>query len=300
MLPSVVLTYLALASLGEAFLFLPFVRGVLLSGRFVKLLRTLPDTLIDSLENDENAAGEFVCNILDGRIDQAFFDVAGELSEEVVAEFSAVTEIIGSIPTLAPAVLSAVEEGGEQAVSIIGELVNNPAAAITVIVDGVKSVVENAWDVIWSFSDDGDDGDDDAATTATGSAAQSSASTALMLESACANRVVQTSPQATTTAVETQGPTASSAVVGPTFTTVPLWTVPAPASSYTVVSSAANPPLVYSTPPTPVVGPPGNDTAGSFPPGFPDQSGEGTKEQSRALWVWGGSLACAFGGMILL
>lgn len=62
------------------------------------------------------------------------------VESEVLGDFEALTSFVESLPTLVPEILSDIMEGGEEAVSIVEELVTNPGAALTVIESGVVSV----------------------------------------------------------------------------------------------------------------------------------------------------------------
>lgn len=132
-------------------LFRNIVKSLLSQARFSRLVKEVPDALIGTLKENEQAAGELVCDILvDNSFPEFVTDVAKDLSEEAVEDLQALSNFVINIPKLAPAILANIEEGAEDVVSVIGQLVTDPEAAITVIVGGVESVVESAWDDITS------------------------------------------------------------------------------------------------------------------------------------------------------
>jgi len=59
---------------------------------------------------------------------------------EVTDDVEDVISFVMALPAIVPEVLSDIEKGGEEAVSIIEEMITNPGGAITVIDGGVKSV----------------------------------------------------------------------------------------------------------------------------------------------------------------
>ncbi|KAJ4298007.1 hypothetical protein N0V90_005906 [Kalmusia sp. IMI 367209] len=136
----------------DAAFFANIVRSLLSQGRFSRFVKEAPQTLLDTLQDDEQAAGELVCDILiDNSFPEFVSDVVDDLSEEAVDDLQALGDFVINLPKLAPAILSEIEEGAEDVVSIIGQLVTDPEAAITVIVGGVESVVESAWDDLTSI-----------------------------------------------------------------------------------------------------------------------------------------------------
>ena len=120
-------------------------RSLLRLNRFADFVKEVPRNLINDLENDEQQAGEAICDILAGKFPALLQDVASSLSSEAESELNSLVDFIGELPRLAPEILGDLEQDADDVVSVIGELVTNPGAAITVIVGGVESVVEDIW-----------------------------------------------------------------------------------------------------------------------------------------------------------
>ncbi|KAF4624536.1 hypothetical protein G7Y89_g13635 [Cudoniella acicularis] len=110
-------------------------------------VRGIPKDLLDTLENNEQQAGQFVCAVLDGDVPGAFENLATELAtdvwEEIQTGFEDVTSFIESLPTLAPAILDNIISDGEDAISVIEELFTNPGGALTVIEGDVMTVISD-------------------------------------------------------------------------------------------------------------------------------------------------------------
>jgi hypothetical protein len=75
-----------------------------------------------------------------GEIPQALESLGEDIVDEFANEFDALTSFVMALPTLVPEVLNAIESGGEEAVSIVEELITNPGGVVTVVESGVKSV----------------------------------------------------------------------------------------------------------------------------------------------------------------
>ena len=120
-------------------------RSLLRLNRFADFVKEVPQNLINDLENNEQQAGEAVCDILAGNFPAFLQDVASSLSSEAESELNSLVGFVGELPKLAPEILGDLEQDAEDVVSVVGELVTNPGAAITVIVGGVESVVEDIW-----------------------------------------------------------------------------------------------------------------------------------------------------------
>jgi hypothetical protein len=106
-------------------------------------IKGLPHDLLDELENNEQQAGQFICDILDGDVPAVIENLASDVWSEIEGDWSVVTDFIVSLPTLAPEVLEEIVQDGEGVVSVIGEIFTNPGAAITVIESGVEEVVSD-------------------------------------------------------------------------------------------------------------------------------------------------------------
>lgn len=110
------------------------------SGRYTHLFSSLTQSTTNELENDETEAAVFVCEIIKGDIPDAIEGLGQDVIDEITDDFEALTSFVKALPTIVPDVLSDIEKGGEEAVSIIEDLVTDPGAAITIIENGVKSV----------------------------------------------------------------------------------------------------------------------------------------------------------------
>jgi len=120
-------------------------RSLLRQKTFANFVREAPQDLINDLENNEQQAGEAVCDILAGNSPAFVQDIASSLSSEAESELTSLVDFVGELPKLAPEILGDLEQDADDVVSVIGELVTNPGAAITVIIGGVESVVEDIW-----------------------------------------------------------------------------------------------------------------------------------------------------------
>jgi hypothetical protein len=113
------------------------------SPRLRAFITGLPTGIVDSLENDEQEAGQFVCQILQGNMPGIIEDLGDDVWDEIESSWSAVTDFIQSLPTLAPEVLEDIIQDDEDVVSVVGDIFTNPEAAVTVIVSGVEAVVSD-------------------------------------------------------------------------------------------------------------------------------------------------------------
>ena len=120
-------------------------RSLLRQKNFANFVKEAPQDLISDLENNEQQAGEAVCDILAGKFPAFVQDVASSLSSEAKSELSSLVDFVGELPKLAPEIIGDLEQDADDVISVIGELVTNPGAAITVIIGGVESVVEDIW-----------------------------------------------------------------------------------------------------------------------------------------------------------
>ncbi|MCJ1390108.1 hypothetical protein MMC18_002966 [Xylographa bjoerkii] len=224
MLFNLVISHLVLASLVYGSFFSDILKGLFQANRYSNLITSIPENIIEDLESDEVDAGLFVCQILNGDFPQAFEQLGSEIVGEAESDFASLTNFILSIPTLAPEILNDLEQDGEDVVSVIGELFTNPGAAVTVIISGVESVVNDVWgdietvggEVLCFF-------DLDCPSAAVTTAANSAA---MLLSNSCQGMLAN-APAVTTTAY-----------AAPTTT---------PASPITTLSAA--PPTTITTPP---------------------------------------------------
>ncbi|OCL11941.1 hypothetical protein AOQ84DRAFT_386467 [Glonium stellatum] len=144
-LRTTLLFLISASSLATASLFSDIFRSIIRTNRFSNLVQEIPQDIIDNLENDEQLAGEAICDMLGGNIPAFLGDVVNDLSSEAESEFNSLLGFVEGLPKLAPAILGDIEQDAEDVVSVIGELVTNPGAAVTVIVDGIESVVDDIW-----------------------------------------------------------------------------------------------------------------------------------------------------------
>ena len=206
-------------------------RSLLRQKKFANFVKEAPQNIINDLENNEQQAGEAVCDMLAGNLPGFLEDVVSSLSSEAESEFNSLVDFVGELPSLAPEILGDLEQDAEDVVSVIGELVTNPGAAVTVIVDGVESVVEDIWGEVETVGGEiitaiecffGD------CTTA----AVSTPAEILALQSSCLSisAAATTAPVLTTT--YPAEPTTTIAAAAPTtYTAAPTTTVVAAATS---------------------------------------------------------------------
>lgn len=112
-----------------------------------KLVESLPRDLLQELETNEQQAGQFVCEVLQGNVPGAFENLAKDLAtdvwDEIQAGFSDVTSFIEALPTIAPEILDDILSDGEDVVSVIEEVFTNPQGALTLIEGDVKTVISD-------------------------------------------------------------------------------------------------------------------------------------------------------------
>jgi hypothetical protein len=106
---------------------------------YIDLFQTLGQVTDDLLNNDDEAA-VFVCEILQGDIPGVLEELGTEAVDAVLGEFQSMTSFIVSLPSIAPEILNDIVQGGEEAVSIVDELVTNPGGALTVIENGIETI----------------------------------------------------------------------------------------------------------------------------------------------------------------
>ncbi|KAG0645115.1 hypothetical protein D0Z07_9119 [Hyphodiscus hymeniophilus] len=113
------------------------------SPRLTSFVNGLPTGVVDALENDEDEAGQFICQVMQGNVPGIIEDLTDDVWDEIKDDWTAVTDFVESIPTLAPAILEDIIHDGEDVVSIVGDIFTNPGAAVTAIVNGVESVISD-------------------------------------------------------------------------------------------------------------------------------------------------------------
>jgi hypothetical protein len=82
---------------------------------------------------------------MQGSFPSAFAEISTVIVGEASSDFAGFTSFIKAIPTLAPAILSDIEQGGEDVSSIFGELAMNPEAALTLFVNDTETVISEVW-----------------------------------------------------------------------------------------------------------------------------------------------------------
>ena len=280
------------------------IKGLVNSGRSGDFFKNINSDVLSGLEDDEQKAGGFVCNILSGDVPDALVGIGEDVVSEASEDFAVVTSFIvcspsthyddlrmadsvvqGGLPTLVPEVFSAIEQDGEDAISVVEELFTNPGAALTVIVNGAESVIDDIGSDIGVAAGDiatffeclfGCPAPMNLTTTAPASLSGVGGTLQSMCASVKKNQVAMTTTQSI-------GQLSPTAVPGPT------------ASSNVQSTSQAQ---VQSTPSTLASSP--ASSAGSASTPAASQTGHGEREQSQALWIWAGSLACTFAVMVLL
>ncbi|KAI1396007.1 hypothetical protein F4819DRAFT_154427 [Hypoxylon fuscum] len=115
-------------------------KGIKNANRFNNVFDAIGNVTTDELLSDEQGAAVFLCEMLHGDIPDVIEELPTAVIDEVEDDFNALTSFVGSLPSLVPAVFSEIVQGGEVVVSIVEEIVTAPAAALTVIEDGVVSV----------------------------------------------------------------------------------------------------------------------------------------------------------------
>ena len=73
----------------------------------------------------------------------AITNLPEETRDELEGDYSSLTNFVVSLPTIVPAVLNEIEQGGSVVVSIVTELIQNPSGELTVLVDDVETVPDN-------------------------------------------------------------------------------------------------------------------------------------------------------------
>ncbi|MCJ1414673.1 Mucin-5B [Xylographa parallela] len=237
MLFNLVISHLALASLVCGSFFSDILKGIFQANRYSNLITSIPENVIEDLESDEADAGLFVCQILNGDFPQAFEQIGSEIVGDVESDFASLTSFILSIPTLAPEILEDLVQDGEDVVSVIGELFTNPEAAVTVIIGGVESVVNDVWGDIETVGGDilcffGLDCPSAAATTVVNTAA-------MMLSSTCQG-ILASAPAMTTTAYAAATTTPASPLTTPSAAQPTTITTPPSAATTGDGAAACN------------------------------------------------------------
>jgi hypothetical protein len=140
-------SYISISSISETILtsYSDIIKGLTGSDSptISSFIKGLPHDLLDELENNEQQAGQFVCQILDGNIPGVIENLGEDIWREIEDDWSAVTSFIAALPSLAPEVLEDIVHDGEDVVSVIGEIFTDPEAALTVIENGVEVVVSD-------------------------------------------------------------------------------------------------------------------------------------------------------------
>lgn len=103
----------------------------------------LGQNTVSGIQDDETEAAEFFCDIYNGNLPEAFDDIGDEL----LGDLEDLTSFVEGLTTLAPEIFSDIIQGGEDVVSVVGELLTDPGDAITVIVGGIETAVEDIWGV---------------------------------------------------------------------------------------------------------------------------------------------------------
>jgi hypothetical protein len=96
------------------------------------VIKQLPQDYVKQIQTSENEAGQFVCQILiNHNIPGAIEDLGEDVWKEIKDDWSAVTDFVESLPTLAPQILQGIVQDAEDVVSVVEEIITNPAAALT-------------------------------------------------------------------------------------------------------------------------------------------------------------------------
>jgi len=96
------------------------------------VIKGLPRDYVQQIQTSENEAGQFVCQILiNHNVPGAIEDLGEDVWKEIKDDWSAVTDFVESLPTLAPQVLQEIVQDAGDVVSVVEEIITNPAAALT-------------------------------------------------------------------------------------------------------------------------------------------------------------------------
>jgi hypothetical protein len=113
-----------------------------------RFVEAVPQAFLDQLENNEQQAGQFICEILDGNVPGAFENLALDLATDVLDEiqegFDDITSFVKSLPTLAPEILEKIISDGE-------ELFTDPGGVVTLVEGDVKTVISDIESVATSL-----------------------------------------------------------------------------------------------------------------------------------------------------
>jgi hypothetical protein len=120
-----------------------------------RFVGAVPRAFLDELEHDEQQAGQFICEILNGNVPGAFENLAEDLATDVLDDikdgFDDITSFVKSLPTLAPEILENIISDGEDVVSVIEELFTDPGGVVTLIEGAVKTVISDIESVATSL-----------------------------------------------------------------------------------------------------------------------------------------------------
>jgi hypothetical protein len=120
-----------------------------------RFVGAVPRAFLDELEHDEQQAGQFICEILNGNVPGAFENLAEDLATDVLDDikdgFDDITSFVKSLPTLAPEILENIISDGEDVVSVIEELFTDPGGVVTLIEGDVKTVISDIESVATSL-----------------------------------------------------------------------------------------------------------------------------------------------------
>ncbi|MCJ1357679.1 MAG: hypothetical protein MMC33_007675 [Icmadophila ericetorum] len=277
MLFNVILLCLVIASVVHCGLFTDILNGIIKSGRYAHLISDIPQNILNDLENDAVDAGIFVCQILDGDFPEALDGIASDIEGEIEEDFDALTSFVQSIPSLAPVILNDIVDGVDDVVSVVEELITNPAAILTDL-EHIGETIACVFHI---------DCSNPTTTTAIDSALSVlvSSCSALLDGAAAATSTVAAAIPSTTSpaaAASTPSPAAPSTLVAATST---VGAAPADSPTTSFTASYMEPTGVNGTPTGPAY----------------KNTNEGTSGlQSSQLWLWLAPLSAVMGLMILL
>lgn len=115
------------------------IRGILRSHNFVDLAQNIPNSIIQTLENDADAAKEFITQIQNGQVP----DLIKDLPQEIIDSF---TDVLNIVKTLPSEILNVAEAAVTDVVDVANEIENGTIISeIEKLPSEVASVVTQDW-----------------------------------------------------------------------------------------------------------------------------------------------------------
>ncbi|KAK9415032.1 hypothetical protein SUNI508_10637 [Seiridium unicorne] len=138
-----VLSLLAATAFAGQDWFSGIVKALRGANQLTRFFDALPDSVREPIENTEVGAAAFVCSIMRGQGSEMTAAFAIPEASAIEQEFSTITSFVGAIPSIAADTLSYIVNEGEDAVSVVGVLLANPSAAVSLIEGGVETIISD-------------------------------------------------------------------------------------------------------------------------------------------------------------